>query len=415
MSQFVHPYAAPALWWQSEGPRYGWVEHVPAPVAGLGRLHPEEIRHRLGEPTWHLWRTLLYRRNCEGETHITEVGIAKACRYYNLSPSQIQYGLRKLRAFGLVEDVGWKYQQVPRKPRGLRRVWCYWRIVYGTLLTQEDGYLSVPVSTEEKVVALRTAKRKKGAGRPKGSIKPDSRHQQKLREKAAKLALAGAPGPETLGTVKNFSPRSQVATPVATPTPVSVKPPQTRLPGGVNTCPKRPKVVHFGTVLSAWYRLTINKNHELIRKHLSGLPMSCSDVLDERDEETVVEDSGSKWDTMGTRVTGLDPIPEQHLLADEIDLVDEVDLRVFVYRDRKGTRLDPDYLPVLGMKLKRHPLEDLEQLVLTWRTEDQMSYKLYTWEDEYGYVDIPVKKSKWSWSEGRLRVWSKKGQQGRTR
>lgn len=86
-------------------------------VAGFTTIEEDALEKKLGYSAWLVWQILCARRDRQGVTRVTRLGIANAKGYCKLNERVVQDALARLRAAGLVEDIGWKECRVPKGTR----------------------------------------------------------------------------------------------------------------------------------------------------------------------------------------------------------------------------------------------------------------------------------------------------------
>jgi hypothetical protein len=127
------------------------------------------LEAKLGETSFFVWRSLRDLRNREGLVWITDGGIAKRCQ---LKLDNAKRVLRRLRASGLVESLGWKVLPVGKDHAEID---VFLRRVHGT---EERGVIAfVPVATAawlKSAPAWGGAREgaggaREGGGRPQGT------------------------------------------------------------------------------------------------------------------------------------------------------------------------------------------------------------------------------------------------------
>lgn len=107
-------------------------------VAGTATVSRPELEKRLGRGAWAVWQRLIAVRDRKGFAHPTIGGIARLRGHAELSERAVRKGLARLRAAGLVRDIGWCTWQVhTRGSQQLRKV--YLREVLGAELLAGRG------------------------------------------------------------------------------------------------------------------------------------------------------------------------------------------------------------------------------------------------------------------------------------
>lgn len=132
--------------------RQSVLPEVPESVSGTELVSIEELSKMLGRPAWRVWECLLHRRDRWGITHATRSGIANAEGYEPMSDRMVKKGLTRLRAAGLVEDMGWGSIVVENEGES-HRIDVFKRRVLGARIRRLKGYKKhyalVPVITLE--------------------------------------------------------------------------------------------------------------------------------------------------------------------------------------------------------------------------------------------------------------------------
>lgn len=100
---------------------------------GISRVDVELLVSKLGATAWHVWTILCSFRDWHGSVHPSIGGIARARGYVRTSRRAVQKALVRLRAAGLVRDVGWQRLKVPCRGK-LRERTVYVREVYGEVV-----------------------------------------------------------------------------------------------------------------------------------------------------------------------------------------------------------------------------------------------------------------------------------------
>lgn len=127
-------------------------------------VRPEWLRKRIGPRGWDVYEYLITLRNPAGWVWALRSTLA---RRLGLTENQVAYRLERLRALGLVENIGWKAMGRPRKLPPL----YVWRVC-GQVGRFDDGAVAVRVLPD---VASRLGAvpghggKRPGAGRPKGA------------------------------------------------------------------------------------------------------------------------------------------------------------------------------------------------------------------------------------------------------
>lgn len=114
---------------------------LPPPLVGGKTVELAELPALLHPTTFDVWKILAGCRDEMGETHITVAGIGEllAQRGIRIGARAVQHQLARLRAAGLVEDLGWQVRRVPHRAIGelvSREVFV--RRVYGALVEKAD-------------------------------------------------------------------------------------------------------------------------------------------------------------------------------------------------------------------------------------------------------------------------------------
>lgn len=131
-------------------------------VMGSSWLPRRTLAEKLGDAALQVWTRLLNRRDYQGYSHPTVAGLADAKGHRHIAPRTVQRGLARLRAAGLVVDVGWRF--IPT-PTGAVEV--FMRRVFGGWTANA---VLVPMEAYPKIMRLRACVhggRRDGAGRPK--------------------------------------------------------------------------------------------------------------------------------------------------------------------------------------------------------------------------------------------------------
>lgn len=134
-------------------------------VAGSSRVPRREFQRRLGLNAVVVWSLLTRRRDGEGLAHPTVTGLARSAEGQRLSERTVKRALARLRAVGIVEDVGWRLMDVPRG-RGVAPAEVYVRRVWGAWA---GDFVTLPAHLWGRVMALEPRGHggaRRGAGRP---------------------------------------------------------------------------------------------------------------------------------------------------------------------------------------------------------------------------------------------------------
>jgi hypothetical protein len=115
--------------------------YVAPDVSGSSVITIAEVRAKLGGAAFRVWESLLYRRDRDGITHATRIGLANAENFVPISAETIKSAFIRLRKAGLVRDLGWREIEVPgAHGAAVRRV--FMRKVYGArIVAALDGTL----------------------------------------------------------------------------------------------------------------------------------------------------------------------------------------------------------------------------------------------------------------------------------
>ena len=129
------------------------------------------LRKKLGASTYRLWCALLTMRNDSCDTHPSVPGLVRAT---HLAEHQIERAFARLRQFGLLEDFGFHYLQVPCRcsPEvGVHEHKVYLRRVYGLLKLDREGQSVTALVPRETARLVKEAAAhggaRAGAGRPR--------------------------------------------------------------------------------------------------------------------------------------------------------------------------------------------------------------------------------------------------------
>ena len=126
------------------------IVYVNPEVAGSSRVLRKEMAKRLGPKALLVWSLLTKRRDANGYAHPTVPGLANSKEGERLSYRTVQRALDRLRASGLVVDVGFRFLEQLGKDGWPVEV--YMRRVFGTWGPQ--GTVLVPISVWPKLMGL---------------------------------------------------------------------------------------------------------------------------------------------------------------------------------------------------------------------------------------------------------------------
>ncbi len=139
-------------------------------VAGRCIVTIATLRAKLGCRAFRVWESLITRRDRDGFTHATRLGLARAPGYEIVSDHVVKRALARLRSASLVSDRGWEEHLVPvgyKGDKGLRDVFV--RRVYGARIVRgrkNETRALVPEATARWLAhACTHGGRRKGAGR----------------------------------------------------------------------------------------------------------------------------------------------------------------------------------------------------------------------------------------------------------
>lgn len=172
---------------------------VPLVVSGRARMRPGVLRRKLGDSAWYALLALWKHRAPNGETTITNAGLAHAKGFVAQSERVIRKAMTRLKAAALVEVVGWRKRSVPvGKGRGDR--WVFVRRVFGANAEGglgSDAILFVPGETARWSATAMTwgGKRTNAGGARKGAGRKESKPKEKKKGRPP-LSQAGAVSPQ---------------------------------------------------------------------------------------------------------------------------------------------------------------------------------------------------------------------------
>jgi hypothetical protein len=151
------------------------LDYVNPDVAGSSRVSRKELTRRLGPNALLVWSLLTRRRDARGYAHPTVWGLASSREGEQLTFRTTQRALDRLRAAGLVEDVGLRFLEGVLGKDGFP-VEVYMRRVFGAWAGR--GEVLVPIHVWPKLMALKPYRGHGGArtgagGYNKYRLKPD--------------------------------------------------------------------------------------------------------------------------------------------------------------------------------------------------------------------------------------------------
>lgn len=129
------------------------------------------LEKKLGYAAFHVWSILLTRRNEQGLTHTTVLGIGKAKGFARTCPRTVEKALVRLRSAGLVEDLGWQKLRVPRGTSFIVVAVYVRRVLGARLFGGRNHEVAVPPKTVQWMsVVCGWGGPRKGSGRKGASM-----------------------------------------------------------------------------------------------------------------------------------------------------------------------------------------------------------------------------------------------------
>jgi hypothetical protein len=143
---------------------------VPIAVSGRAKVKAADLRKKLGDAAWFVLLTLWAHRAPDGNTTITNEGLARAKGFAPVALRVVRKATARLKGASVLESIGWRLRNVPAG-KGRAKRWVFVRRVLGAEVEGSlgaAGLLFVPADTARWMASATTwGGARAGSGRQK--------------------------------------------------------------------------------------------------------------------------------------------------------------------------------------------------------------------------------------------------------